>query len=201
MTEAELAAELIGERLCPSAKVDKELREQLVALRPKPGEPAEMPAHLAVEIIQGDDERRIVMIPILEEAFWNTHKAREGFVRKLGAYFAEEMLRPIVIYLLSEAWVKSWLKGEEPKGPIDQVKREVVMGCALTIDGRAGHAMAEILRDDQARISGYGEIDSIACGSLLQNGESAVQPDILQLFFRSYLEARVGPPKCVKLSA
>lgn len=196
--ETELAAaELAIERLCPSAKVDAELREQLVASRPKLGEATGMPPYLAVEILQGDDERGIVVVPVLVAAFWNIHKARKDFVRRLGAYFAEEKLQPIVIYLLSEAWAKSWPKGEEPKGPIDlrlqEVKREIVMGCALTIDGRAGQAQAEILRDGEARISGYGEIDSMACGSRRENGEPAVKANILQPFFRSYLKARFGP--------
>jgi hypothetical protein len=157
-----------------------------------------MPPHLAVEILQGDDERGIVVIPVLVEAFWNSHRARKDFVRMMGEYFAEEKLQPVVVYLVSEAWEKSWPIGEEPKGPIDlrlqEVKREIIMATALTIDGRAGQAYAEILRDDQARISGYGEIESIACGSLQENGERAVKPGVLlQPFFGGYLQARCSP--------
>ena len=189
-TEAELAVELIGERLCPNPKVDTELREQLMHFRPKRGEATGMTPHLAVETIGGDD-RRIVMIPVLQEAFWNSYKARKDFVGMLGAYFAKENLQPVVVYLLSEAWTKSWPKGEEPKGPIDlrlqEVKREIVTGVALTIDGRAGQACAEILRDDRGSISGYGEIESIPCGTRQENGEQAVEANILKQFFHEYL--------------
>jgi hypothetical protein len=190
---------LIGESLCPSAKVDSELRDQLVALRPKPGEATGMRPHFAVEILQGDDERGMVIIPIVVDECWNSRAARKGFVRMIGEYFAQENLQPTVIYLVSEAWAKSWPQGEEPKGPIDlrlqEVKREIVMACALTIDGRVGQAHAEILRDDEARISGYGEIESIPCGTKQDNGEPAVEANLLKHFFQSYVQG------CVNFSA
>jgi hypothetical protein len=192
-TGARLAAELAAEHLCPSAKVDSQLRDNLVNLRPKPGEATSMPAHLAVEILEGDDKHGIVLIPVLEEVFWNSHEARRKFIRMLGEQFAKEKLKPVVVYLLAEAWAKSWPKGEEPQGPVDlqlqDVKHEIIMACALTIDGRAGEAHVEILRDAEARISGYGEIESIACGSRQENGEPVAEARILEPFFYGYSRA------------
>ena len=189
-TEAQLAAKLWIESVCPSAKVDSELREQLIAFRPEPGEATAMTPCLTVETIGDDDARWMVGIPVLTAGFWNSKEAKRGFIRKIGEYFAEQKLRPLVVYLIAEAW-----EGEEPKGSIDleieEVKHEIIIAVALTIDGRAGKAGTQIQRDPEGRISGYGEIVLHGCGSRRENGEPAVQAGILKPFFYGYYG--VGP--------
>jgi hypothetical protein len=102
-----------------------------------------------------------------------------------------DRLKPLVAYLVTEAWAKDWPKGEERPTDLHlhEVKREIIIASALTIDRRAGMAMAEILRDDEARISGYGKIEAIACGSRKANGEPCAEAGILEPFFRGYLQA------------
>jgi hypothetical protein len=188
-------AERAIQGLCPSNKIDRQLRDNLLAFRPKPGETGIMVPHMAVETLEGEGTG-IAMIPILEDELWSSKETRRNFIRELGAHFAEEGLKPIVAYIVTEAWAKDWPKGE--KRPTDlhleEVKREIIIASALTIDQRAGVAFSEILRDAEARISGYGEIESIACGSRQENGEPAAEAGILEPFFYGYLQAQFGAP-------
>lgn len=187
----------VGEQLLPSAEVDRALRFHMETFRPKPGEKA-MDPHLAVETLEDDNKPGMALIPVLEDAFWNSHEARKRFVRRVGQEFAERNLKPIVIYLVTECWTKALEKGQEPpKGSLrlQEVKQESIVASALTIDGRAALAMAKILRDEEARISGYGEIDLIACGSRQENGEPAVEAKLLEAFFIGYSQTLFGKLK------
>jgi hypothetical protein len=185
-------AEQAIQGLCPNAKIDSTLRDKLVAFRPKPGEADRMLPHLAIETLEGEG------IPVLEDAFWNSKEARRNFLRQLGGYFAVNRLKPLVAYVVTEAWAKDWPKGEEPPTDLHlhEVKREIIIASALTIDRRAGVAMAEVLRDAEARISGYGEIETIACGSRQENGEPCTEAGILEPFFRGYVQALFNPAAC-----
>ena len=96
--------------------------------------------------------------------------------------------------LVFEAWTKRPPTKEDTRPWLSDIKdpggrREIIMAGALIIDGRAGFASAKILRDDQARISGYGEIESIACGSREENGEASAKAGILEPFFYGYVKA------------
>lgn len=190
--EADLVAALAIQRLCPSDEIDYVLRNLLSDL-PVRGMKA-VPPFVAVNHLVGDDiKAEIIEIDNPEEQ-WNENRKR--FIGQLGERFAREQRNPIVVYVLSECWAKTWPREDRPKGRVDlrleEVKREVVMLVALTIDGRAGMTCAEIQRDDQGLMSGLGEIMQISCGSRQENGESAAQADILKPFFRAYLQARFG---------
>lgn len=186
------AAELAIERLCPSPWIDEVLRDILTGL-PIHGMHS-APPFLTVHHLVGDHfDTEIIGIERPED--WNENRRR--FIRLAGERFAKQKRDPLVVSLLSECWAKTWPQGEKPKRPVDlrleEVKREIVMLCALTIDGRAGCAFREIERDHEALISGLGEIESIACGSLQENGEPAAEAEILKPFFHAYLHARFGP--------
>jgi hypothetical protein len=156
-----------------------------------------VPPHLVVLDLDGEKVKMdVIFVETTEQ--WNEKAARRDFIGALGERFAKQMRKPIAICLFSEGLAKAPPTKEDTRPWSTYIKDstgriEIISCIALTIDWRTGAAFAEILRDAEARISGYGEIESIACGSRQENGEPAAEAGILEPFFHGYLQARFGP--------
>jgi hypothetical protein len=182
--EALIQAELLMERTCSSAEVDRTLRKHLDLLRPAPGTADRIDPLLLIEMLGDGPAREMAYVDVLdEEEFWSSKQARRNFIHMVGVDFANR--KPIVIYSFTEAWTKDRAIGE--RRPVDlhleEVKTEVVVAAAMTIDGRTGGILSEIERDGEGLISGYREMLSIPCGRKGDNGGSSLEIGMLKPFF------------------
>jgi hypothetical protein len=198
--EALIQAELCMERAWPSAGVDRTLRKHLELLRPAPGKADGIVPMLVIEMLKGDgDGRQMAYIAVLDqEEFWSSKQTRRNFIRMVGVDFADR--KPVVIYSFTEAWTKTREKGQRAPGPLhlEEVKTEVVVAAAMTIDGRTGGILSEIERDGEGLISGYREMLSIPCGRKGDNGEPHLEIGMLRPFFEGVCRTIV---ECGKSSA
>lgn len=113
----------------------------------------------AIFVISGMKEHRKNLVLMMPDMPMGEDKY--AAMRMLGEKLVEQDEKPIAIFMVSEAWMKSCGKDEE----FDKTravssysdKKEIACVAGLTLDGRSNFAMLEMVRDKNNKIIELGK--------------------------------------------
>jgi hypothetical protein len=165
--------------------------EMLAVFTPKRGAHG-MPPTLEVLVRQSDASRQRSLL-VIDDAGWNDWETRTAMLTQFGAAFGAQPGTVMAIRLASEAWMRTLnatagaahLRANRPVADYPD-RKEIMLCCGSTIDGRMASCLAQIHRDPAERIQ---TVDPWTV-TFAEVGEAlAPQHILLQNFWRAYHEA------------